>query len=163
MRMQLYQKYTGNPSAVYLKDILKLIQHLLSGCPHNFIAGWRVKTRLLMWCVFENFCSLKNFSRNLMQIKNPKHYLKLEGLPTSMSLYIRLTAVRRYLIGNTNRSTGRRNRRQRPPLKPVKRMGPRWQDNRLVTWCIKVQRSCATILRNLGTPSLSAVSVWPSG
>jgi len=30
-----------------------------------------------------------------------------------------------YLTRNTNRSTGRRNSRQRPPLKPVKRMGPR--------------------------------------
>ena len=33
--------------AVYPKDIPKLIQNLLSGCPHNFVAGWRVKTRLL--------------------------------------------------------------------------------------------------------------------
>ena len=36
------------------------------------------------------------------------------------------------------------------------------KNNGHVTWRIKVQRLCTTIVRNLDTPSLSAVSVWPS-
>ena len=35
----LYRKYTGNVSAVCAKDISKLISHLFSSCPHNFVTG----------------------------------------------------------------------------------------------------------------------------
>jgi len=56
--LKVYRKrFRTAAYAVYPKDIPKLIQNFLSGCPHNFVGGWRVKTRLLLWGVFDNFYS----------------------------------------------------------------------------------------------------------